>query len=84
MDTFFAQSLDGGRTFQAPVKVSSVTSNWCDAFSNIRPNFGDYIDARTVGSTTFVVWADDRNTVTISGAPRQFPDVFYASIQTTF
>jgi hypothetical protein len=84
VDTFFAQSLDGGRTFQTPVKVSTVTSNWCDTFSNIRPNFGDYIDARTVGSTTFAVWADSRNTVTISGTPRHIPDVFYASIQTTF
>ncbi|HZY47192.1 MAG TPA: sialidase family protein, partial [Candidatus Bathyarchaeia archaeon] len=29
VDTFFQQSLDGGKTFTAPVRVSTVTSNWC-------------------------------------------------------
>ncbi len=84
VDTFFAQSLDGGKTFQAPVRVSSVTSNWCQATVNIRPNFGDYISAPTVGDTTFAVWADDRNTILINGVPRNVVDVFYASILTQF
>jgi hypothetical protein len=82
VDTFFQQSLDGGETFGAPVRVSTVTSNWCQSTSNIRPNFGDYIAAVTVGSTTYAVWADDRNTITINNAPRNIVDVFYATITT--
>jgi hypothetical protein len=84
VDTFFQQSLDGGKTFQAPVRVSTVTSNWCQGTVNIRPNFGDYIDAVTVGDTAFAVWADDRNTITINNAPRNIVDVFYATITTSF
>lgn len=81
VDTFFTQSLDGGTTFRPPVKVSSVTSNWCKAASNIRPNFGDYIASVSVGLTTFAVWADDRNTVLVNNVPRNVPDTFFASIQ---
>ena len=84
VDTFFQQSLDGGKTFQAPVRVSTVTSNWCQGTVNIRPNFGDYIAAVTVGDTSFAVWADDRNTITINNAPRNIVDVFYATITTGF
>ncbi len=84
VDTFFQQSLDGGKTFQPPVRVSTVTSNWCQGTVNIRPNFGDYIDAVTVGDTAFAVWADDRNTIIINGTPRNIVDVFYATINTSF
>jgi hypothetical protein len=82
VDTYFVQSLDGGKTFQTPVKVSTVTSNWCQGTVNIRPNFGDYIDARTVDNVTFAVWADDRNTILIDNQPRNIVDVFYSSIST--
>ncbi len=84
VDTFFAQSLDGGKSFQTHVRVSSVTSNWCQGTVNIRPNFGDYIAGATVGDTTFTVWADDRNTILINGVARNVVDVFYASVQTVF
>jgi hypothetical protein len=84
VDTFFQQSLDGGKTFQAPIRVSTVTSNWCQSTVNIRPNFGDYITAVTVGDTAFAVWADDRNTITINSTPRHIVDVFYATITTSF
>jgi hypothetical protein len=80
VDTFFQQSLDGGNTFGAPVRVSTVTSNWCQSTVNIRPNFGDYITAVTVGTTTYATWADDRNTITINNAQRNIVDVFYATV----
>jgi hypothetical protein len=51
---------------------------------NIRPNFGDYIDAVTVGDTAFAVWADDRNTISINSTPRNIVDVLYATITTSF
>jgi hypothetical protein len=84
VDTFFQQSLDGGKTFQTPVRVSTVTSNWCQGTVNIRPNFGDYIDAVTVGDTAFAVWADDRNTISINSTPRNIVDVLYATVTTSF
>jgi hypothetical protein len=71
VDTFWAQSTDGGATYNPPVKVSSATSNWCTTVSNIRPNFGDYIGSASGGNSVLPVWADGRNGV---------PDVFFAHI----
>ena len=71
VDTFWAQSTNGGATFGTPVKVSTATSNWCTAVSNIRPNFGDYIGSAAGGDRVFPVWADGRNGV---------PDTFFANI----
>jgi hypothetical protein len=82
VDTFMARSNDHGATFQTPVKLSSTSSNWCKGTVNIRPNFGDYIGATTVGPKTHAVWADDRNTILIGGTPRNVVDVFYTSART--
>jgi len=82
VDTFVARSTDHGATFQSPVKLSSASSNWCRGTVNIRPNFGDYIGATTVGPKTYAVWADDRNTIMIGGVPRNVVDVFYTSART--
>ncbi len=71
VDTFWVESLDGGINFRPPVKVSTVTSNWCTTFSNIRPNFGDYIGSLSGGNRILSSWADGR-----SGAP----DTFFAAI----
>ncbi len=70
VDTFWAQSVDGGATWSVPIKVSSATSNWCTAVSNVRPNFGDYIDARSAGNRVLASWGDGRNGI---------PDSFYAT-----
>ncbi len=82
VDTFVARSPDNGLTFQAPVKLSSVSSNWCKGAVNIRPNFGDYIGATSVGPLTYAVWADDRNTLLIGGVTRNVVDVFFTSART--
>ena len=71
VDTYWAQSLNGGATFSTPVRVSTATSNWCSVTSNITPNFGDYIGSASGGNRVFPVWADGRNGV---------PDVFAAQI----
>jgi hypothetical protein len=71
VNTFWVQSLDGGSTFSAPLKVSTATSNWCTTATNIRPNFGDYIGSASGGNHIFPTWADGRNGV---------PDTFYATI----
>jgi len=80
VNTMLVRSKDGGRTFGDPVTVSSVTSDWCAGTTNIRPNFGDYIGATTVGTTTFAVWADSRETILIGGTPRNVVDVFFAPV----
>jgi len=71
VDTFWVQSTDGGASFSTPALVSSATSNWCTAVSNIRPNFGDYIGSVSGGNRLIPVWHDGRNGV---------PDVFVAPI----
>lgn len=70
VDTFWAQSTDGGATFHAALKVTTATTNWCTTVSNIRPNFGDYIGSFSGGNRVFPVWADGRNGI---------PDTFYAT-----
>ncbi len=71
VDTFWAQSTNGGTSFASPIKVSTATSNWCTTVSNITPNFGDYIGSFSGGNHVFPAWADGRNGV---------PDVFEAPI----
>jgi hypothetical protein len=79
VDTKIVRSDNGGKSFGTAVRVSSVTSDWCAGTTGIRPNFGDYIGAVTVGQTTFAAWADSRETILISGVPRHVVDVFFAS-----
>ncbi len=71
VDTFIAQSDDGGASFGPPVKVSSVTSDWCTTVSNVRPNFGDYIGSFGAHERILAAWGDGRNGV---------PDTFFAAI----
>ncbi len=70
VNTFWVQSLDGGSTFTNPLKMTSATSNWCMAVSNVRPNFGDYIGSTFGGNHVLATWGDGRNGV---------PDTFYAT-----
>jgi hypothetical protein len=71
VDTWWTQSTDGGATWSMPLKLSDTTSNWCTAVSNVRPNFGDYMDSDAVsGHRIYALWADGRNGV---------PDAFFAA-----
>ncbi len=70
VDTFWARSSDGGQTFKPPVRVSDVSTNWCQVVSNIIPNMGDYIFGVSGANTVLPVWADGRAGV---------PDTFYAT-----
>jgi len=70
VNTFWARSLNGGNTFGTPIQMTTATSNWCTAASNIRPNFGDYIGATFGGNRALATWGDGRNGV---------PDTFYAT-----
>jgi hypothetical protein len=71
VDTYWVQSTDFGASFGAPIRVSSATSNYCTAATDVFPNFGDYISAFDIGNHVFASWADGRNGV---------PDTFDAAI----
>jgi hypothetical protein len=77
-DVFWAQSTDGGATWQTPVRVTDVSTNWCAAtpLNSIIPNFGDYNTSLSFGNNVFAVWADGRN----EGILDRLPTAFYARI----
>jgi hypothetical protein len=55
-------------------RITDTTSAWLSARSNIAPNFGDYQQGVSVGSTLFSLWADSRNDNT--------PSPFFAASDT--
>ncbi|MGQ0571355.1 MAG: hypothetical protein ACT4P5_17770, partial [Armatimonadota bacterium] len=79
VDVFRVRSTNGGTTWSAPVKVTTQTTNWCAAtpLNSIIPNFGDYIDIRSYGRKSHVVWADGRN----GGRVDHVPTVFYSTVR---
>jgi hypothetical protein len=82
VQTFWVQSLDGGRTFTSPVALSSATSDWCATFSNVTPNYGDYIGSLSIAGKVLATWADGRNE--IAGLnPSHIADTFFGSASST-
>jgi len=73
VDLYWAQSIDGGASWESPVRVSEVPTDWGATASNLIPNFGDYNTAVSTGNRVYTTWADGRNGV---------PDVFFSKIQT--
>ena len=63
VDVYWTRSTDGGASFGPRVRVTEETSDWGAAFSNLRPNFGDYNDALTLGERVYVTWTDGRTGV---------------------
>ncbi|MDQ1396767.1 MAG: hypothetical protein QOG64_2026 [Acidimicrobiaceae bacterium] len=70
LDAFASQSSTSGSTWSTGVRLSDVTSNPnYEQFSNRAVPFaGDYLWIDAVGSTTYGVWTDWRNTVAGSDA----------------
>ncbi len=75
-DVYWAQSTDGGATWQTPLRVTGVSTNWCAAtpINSIIPNFGDYNTSLSFGNNVFLAWADGRN----GGFLDRVPTAFYA------
>ncbi len=57
VDVYWAESLDGGKTFLEPVRLNEETSNWSIAATNIIPNFGDYIFSVSFLNMVYASWA---------------------------
>jgi hypothetical protein len=49
--------------------ISTGPTDWLGTSSQIAPNFGDYTDNATVGTTTYYTWSDGR-----PGVPQPFVD----------
>jgi hypothetical protein len=79
VNTFWVQSLDGGSTFTTPGALSSATSDWCATYSNVTPNYGDYIGSVSIAGKVLATWADGRNEVVVLGTPRHIADTYFAS-----
>ena len=77
-DVYWVQSVDGGDTWQTPVRVTDRSTNWCAAtpINSIIPNFGDYNTSLSHGNNVFVAWADGRN----AGVFDRVATAFYARV----
>ena len=58
---YLSRSDDGGTTWLASQRVSDVTSNWTDGFTNIAPNQGDYSHMHGAADRVRWTWADNRS-----------------------
>jgi hypothetical protein len=57
---YFAQSQDGGQTFNANILATTATSNW-HTVGDGTPAWGDYMNAISDGNDTIVAYADGRD-----------------------
>jgi hypothetical protein len=77
VDVWWVQSTDGGATFGPRTRVTSETSDWCDAQFDFAgflfSNFADFLGIFPTANKTLLVWADGRNGV---------PDAYFTTLQT--
>ena len=72
---YFAQSTNGGVSFDANIRVTDVPTVWGSS-SDGTPNFGDYIGSMAIGDYSFVAYADGR-----TGTPTNAdPDAWAAAV----
>ena len=57
---YFAQSSDGGASFDPNIRVTDTASLWTDPGEG-SPNYGDYINSVSVGTRACVAYADGRD-----------------------
>jgi len=60
----YAESSDGGKTWESSIQVTSVPTNlnYEQFGGRLVPFFGDYITVAAQGNTVGAVWTDQRNT----------------------
>jgi len=82
-DNYFAESPVGGLAFDAPVRVSTASSNPDGSgYNNLQEQFiGDYIDIVAGPTSAYVVWTDARN-ATPCQAVDNFRNAVYAGSKT--
>ena len=60
-DLFFAQSTDGGLSFNENVKVSEVPSLWQVNSDGMTTTWGDYITSASIGTDALIGYTDGRD-----------------------
>ena len=80
IDTWWAESTNGGGTFSRLERISANTTDWCRVGSDIIPNLGDYIGSASAANRVFPVWAD--GSVPFLADGRGIPETFMAPIKT--
>jgi hypothetical protein len=66
---YFAETRAAPTTQAKDVRITTGATDWAATSSLINPNFGDYTDNASSGSTTYYAWADGR-----IGVPQPFVD----------
>lgn len=60
-NAYLSRSEDGGATWAAAQRLSSVSSNWTTTLSNLAPNMGDYIHLWADERSVRPIWSDGRD-----------------------
>jgi hypothetical protein len=58
---YLSRSADGGATWASGARLSSTSTNFTTAVTNMAPNMGDYLALGSGGAGVFAAWADGRN-----------------------
>jgi hypothetical protein len=66
---YFAEVRATPTSSAADFRVTTGSTNWTNTSSLITPNFGDYTDNTSTGTTTYYTWSDGR-----IGVPQPFVD----------
>ena len=66
---YFAEVTSGPGVAAPDFRVTTDDSDWNGVSTRITPNFGDYTDNTTDGSTLYFTWSDGR-----LGFPQPFVD----------
>lgn len=65
----FGDCRSGPGTQATDFRISTGSTDWAATSSFINPNFGDYTDNASTGTTTYFIWSDGR-----IGVPQPFVD----------
>ena len=57
---YLSRSADGGATWAGGARLSSTSTNFSTAVTNMAPNMGDYLALGSGGAGVFAAWADGR------------------------
>ena len=57
---YFAEVRPSAGTAVSDFRVTTSSTNWAGVSSVINPNFGDYTDNASTGTTTYFTWSDGR------------------------
>jgi hypothetical protein len=66
---YFGEVRTDPRATGRDFRITTGASDWTNTSSFIAPNFGDYTDNASSGSTTYYTWSDGR-----IGVPQPFVD----------